>query len=48
MLQDSGIQKDHVLWIVTDNVYNMLSIVKQFSEKPREISAKNSGRTTLA
>jgi len=33
--QDYGIQKDHVLCIVTDNASNMVSTVKQLNERPR-------------
>lgn len=33
VLQDFGIQKDHVLCIVTDNASNMLSMVKKLNER---------------
>ena len=36
MLQDYGIQNDHVLCIVTDNASNMVSMVIQLSERPRK------------
>jgi len=36
VLQGYGIQKDHVLSIVTDNASNMVSMVKQLNERPRE------------
>ena len=36
VLQDYGLQKYHVLCIVTDNSSNMVSIVKQVNERPSE------------
>ena len=35
-MQDYGIEKDHVLCIVTDNASNMLSMIKQLNERPKE------------
>jgi len=45
VLQDYGLQKDHVLCIVTNNnESNMLNIVKQLSERPREGSSTTEER----
>ena len=38
VLKDYGIQKEHVLCIVTDNASNMLSMVKKMNERPKEDS----------
>ena len=38
MLKDYGIQKEHVLCIVTDNASNMLSMVKKINERPKKDS----------
>ena len=39
VLQMNGLQKGHVLCIVTDNASNMVSMVKQLNERPREGSS---------
>ena len=39
VLKDYGIQKKHVLCIVTDNASNMLSMVKKINERPKEDSS---------
>ena len=39
MLQDYVLQKDRVLCIVTDNGSNMVNMVKQLNERPREGSS---------
>jgi len=40
MLQDYGLQKDHVLCIVTDNAFNMVKMAKKLNnEPPREGSS---------
>ena len=36
LLQDNGIQKDHVLCIVTANASSMVNMIKQLNERPRE------------
>jgi len=36
---DYGLQKDHVLCTVTDNAPNMVSMVNQLNERPREGSS---------
>jgi len=36
VFQDNGIQKDHALRIVIDNASNMVGMVKQLNEQPRE------------
>ena len=39
VLKDYGIQKEHVLCIVTNNASNMLSMVKKINERPKEDSS---------
>jgi len=39
VLQDYVLQKDRVLCIVTDNGSNMVNMVKQLNERPREGSS---------
>jgi len=39
VLQDYGLQKEHVLCIVTYNASNMVSMVKQLNKRPREGSS---------
>jgi len=39
VLQDYGLQKDHVLCIVTDNKSNMVSMVKQLNQRPPQWSS---------
>jgi len=36
VLQDYGLQKYRVLCLVIDNASKMVSVVKQFNERPRE------------
>jgi len=39
VLQDYGLHKDCVLCTVTDNAFNMVSVVKQLNERPRKGSS---------
>ena len=46
VLHDYGIEKSHVLCIVTDNASNMLSMVKKLNEEPSVIEECATGRST--